>query len=273
MRTLDRTSELELDDGTFRITERIGNRVYLQNLGTGESSSSHIADLLPRFATPPPTASRPAHELDHLTDADRTHVDMWATHIEEMVSGLHPHFDAPRAEYDPAQTTMNERVAAKIVELRAFGHKTSRSSLFEKKKAYEAGGAAALIDGRKHKQVGKLDKADAALIATIASVVARRHNKSTVTESELHRLVEIELTVRYQDDAPEMPSKATLYRYFAAMYDGKHTGKATSRRSQAGTPNRTYGTSRRMLPGQEVQVDSTTFNVQVQTKTGPSGRC
>ncbi len=269
MLTLQRDTDLTLTDGTFRIVDRIGNQIHLQNLANGQYSTTHIGDLLPRLSALPAAPSVSPRVLDHLSEEDRNQVTMWKTHIEEMVSGDHPNFDTPRPQYDPKTTTLNERMAAKITELKGFGIKTSRSSLFEKKKAYETSGAAALLDRRKHKQVGKLDKADEKLIATISSVVAHRTLKSTVTESELHRLVNAEMTIRYQDDAPKPCSRATMYRYFNTMYGGNATAKATTRRSRAGTPNRTYGTSRRMLPGQEVQIDSTTLNVTVKTKSGP----
>jgi putative transposase len=268
MRTLDINQDLILDDGTFRVTDRAGNRVHLQNVSTGEYSTVHLGDLLPRLTELPPLTIATPRVLDHLSPADRQKVTMWATHIEEMVSGIHPEFEHARPQYDPAKTSLNERVAAKTAELKAFGIKASRSTLFEKKALFAAGGAAALLDGRAHKQVGKLDKANTRLIETITSVVARRVSASTVTESELHRLVEAELALRYGPEVT-VPSRATMYRYFEALFGKKHTGKATTRRSQAGTPDRTYGTSRRMLPGQEVQIDSTVMDVLVMTKKGP----
>ena len=269
MRTLDTSQDVVLDDGTFRVVDRVGNRIHLQDLSTGERSTVHLGDLLPRLTQVPPVTSRSPRVLDHLTDKDRHDVERWVIHIEEMVSGTHPEFPHGRPQYDPAKTSLNERVAAKSLELRGFGIKASRSTLFEKKAAYAEGGAAALVDGRIHKQMGKLDKANTELINTIVSVVTRRTNESTVTESELHRLVTIEYKLRCRDATATLPSRATMYRYFDALYHGKHVGKATSRRSQAGTPDRTYGTSRRMLPGQEVQIDSTRMDVFVETKKGP----
>lgn len=270
MRTLNTTEDLILDNGTFRVTDRVGNRIHLQNVSTGEHSCVHLGDLLPRLAELPALPAVSPRVLDHLSGEDRKKVETWAIHIEEMVSGKHPEFPRGRPQYDPTKTSLNERAAAKTLELKAFGIKASRSTLFEKKALFAAGGAAALIDGRIHKQVGKLDKANTKLIETIVSVVERRTDKSTVTESELHRLVKVEYTLRCAPNPPEkLPSTATMYRYFDALYQGRHVGKATSRRSQAGTPDRTYRTSRRMLPGQEVQIDSTQMDVFVMTKKGP----
>jgi putative transposase len=79
-----------------------------------------------------------------------------------------------------------------------------------------------------------------------------------------------ELTNTYKENAPEFVPEQTLYRYFKLLGKGKWvTGKATRRRSAANTPDRTYGGTRRLLPGEEVQVDSTPMDVMVMTSEGP----
>lgn len=268
MRTIETGADLVLDDGIFRVVERAGNRLHLQNQSTHQFSVMHIGDLLPRLACVPPVNPVSPRELDHLSETDRKEVEMWSVHLEEMVTGRHPQFDQVRPQYDPSTTTMNERVKAKSAEMAAFGIKASRATLYGKRALWEARGPAGLIDGRKHKKAGKLDRADGRLVDAIGSVVAAQANRSTVTEQRLHQLVEKELIIRYGADRPPLPSRATLYRYFQASTGGMHAAKATTRRSQDGTPDRTYGTRRRMLPGEEVQIDSTKLDVYVTTKTG-----
>jgi putative transposase len=267
---LNLEADLVLDTGTYRLIQRVGNDLHLQNRSSEERIKIHLGDLAPRLLELPPTPSAlNPRALDHLTTAQRAQVNMWATHIEEMISGRRPDLASARSQYDPTKTTLNQRVATKSLELEGFGISAKRSTLYEKKALYVAGGPAALLDGRANKRVGPLDRADVRLIETIVSVVSRRTQMSTITELALHKIVQAELIVRYGSGAPTLPSRATLYRYFGALYDGSHTAKATTRRSVAGTPNRTYGTSRRMIPGQEVQVDSTTMDVFVRTKSGP----
>lgn len=74
---------------------------------------------------------------------------LWSEHIEEIITGFHPRLSTPSPGYDPALTTQNERVEAKVLELRRAGESAPRATLLRKKKAFLEGGPAALIDGRK----------------------------------------------------------------------------------------------------------------------------
>ena len=271
MFTLNLNEDLELNDGNFRITSRLGNLLQLQHLATGEYSTMQVADLPARLKTlPVPDCEVSPHALTHLSKEDLHEVQLWATHLEEMTTGTRPGSDKPRPQYDPATTTLNKRVEAKVDELVGFGLKASRASLMRKKALYVAGGPAALIDRRKHQEVGPMDRADEALIEAIKAVIRSRAYKTTITKRGLHALASAELN-RDNTGAPKaLPSESTMYRYFETLDVDKHSmGTAAARRSRGNTPKRQFGGTRRFLPGQEVQVDSTPMDVLVQTKTGP----
>ena len=265
MRTLELGSELALMDGTFAVTGTSGSLIRLKDLSNGQETTNHLADLTARLLDPPVWVSDALpQELTELTPDERAELDLITRHLEEMTTGARRDHERPRPQYDPELTSLNERVEAKVNELRAARIPASRASLLRKKALYLSGGTAALIDRRKNKKVAKFDRADQAVIEAIAAVSARQANKSTITQSYLHELVHAELIARYREDAPPMPSRATLYRYCQALNKGKYTGgKATTRRSAANRKNRTYRTSRRMLPGHEVQVDSTPLDILV----------
>jgi putative transposase len=273
MYTLDISGDIALTDGTFRIIGGAGSLYRMQNLSTGVQTTEHLADIFPRLLEVPAWPTSTPRQLDSLEPRELADVQFWANHIEEMTSGVRPGHDSPRPQYDPAVTSLNERTNAKISELREQGQPACRSALLRKKTLYQTGGAAALIDRRTSKNVGKLDQADERVVDAIAEVAATYSNKSTVTESYLHTRVEKYLILQYGQDAPPLPSRASLYRYFKALTKGRHTtGKATTRRSAANTPkNRPYGTIRRLLPGEEVQVDSTPMEVMVRVKGVPGG--
>jgi putative transposase len=265
MSTIDIRNEISLTDGTFRIIGAAGSMYRLVNQATGVETSEHQADVFSRLVEVPAWPTHSARELDTLEAGERAFVELWAAHIEEMVTGERPGHNTPRPEYDPELTNLNERVQTKIVQLRNEGKPASRSALLRKKALWEIGGTAALIDRRLFKHIGKLDQADSRVIDAIAEVIADAADRSTVTQSYLHLQVRKILVGRM--DATEIPSKASFYRYFEAMDAGKYTtGKATTRRSAANTPDRRYGTTRTLLPGDEVQVDSTPMDVLVRVK-------
>jgi putative transposase len=265
MNTIAFDTDLKLTDGTYRVVGAAGGLLRLQNQGTGVHSTSHIAELLPRLVEPPVWAPVSPQELTGLPPAERKEVEEWAEHIEEMATGKRPGHDTPRPQYDPATTSSNERVDAKVEELKARGWPASPASLKRKKTLWQQGGAAALIDRRRNKKVGKLDRANEDVVDAIIAVAQREVKRSTKTQGRLHDLVEAELTKRFVDsEMPAMPSRATMYRHFNALTEGKHTtGKATTRRSLAKRPSRTYRSRRALLPGDEAQVDSTKLDMLV----------
>ena len=267
MYTVNINNELALTDGTYQIIGAAGSMYRLKNLATGTETTEHQADVFSRLVDVPAWSTVSPRQLDTLDPGERAFVELWAAHIEEMVTGERPGHDDPRAEYNPDITSLNERVDFKIAQLRAEGKPASRSALMRKKALWEAGGTAALIDRRAFKHVGKLDEADERVVDAIAEVIASTTNRSTVTESYLHMQVKKVLIRRHQLDRPALPSRATLYRYFKVMDEGKYTtGKATTRRSTANTPDRRYRATRVLLPGEEVQVDSTPMDVLVKVK-------
>ena len=271
MRTLDISGDIALIDGTFRVVSTAGSQLRLKNLATGEQSTIHLADLLPRLTEMPVLTSVSPRTLNAIPAPLVAKVDAMAAHLEEMITGRRPGHDTPRPEYDPATTSLNKRVEAKVVALRLLGIPASRASLLRKKKAFLEAGAAGVVDKRHIRQFPKFDRTDERVVQAICAVMARQANATTVTQSRLHRLVHEDLLQHHQgEDVPEMPSSATMYRHFEALGKKKYTtGKATSRRSAANAPKRTHGTALVLLPGEEVQVDSTKMDLLVRTKDGP----
>ena len=60
-----------------------------------------------------------------------------------------------------------------------------------------------------------------------------------------------------------------MYRYIDLLTKGKHTtGSASTRRSLENRPKRVFNTRTELLPGAEVQVDSTTLDILVKSPSG-----
>ncbi|WBM79117.1 DDE-type integrase/transposase/recombinase [Cryobacterium breve] len=188
-----------------------------------------------------------------------------------MVSGLRPNDpdQPPRPEYDPATTTLNQRIASKVEELQRMGLPASRATLIRKRRAYERGGLAALIDGRSLRKESPLDRADRRVIDTLTTLIGAETYDSTGTGRRLQDRLKAELLIAYPGQAVTVPSEATLYRYVGYLTKGKYTtGSAQTRRTAANTPKRPFGTARRMRPGQEVQIDSSPWDVLVRDEDG-----
>jgi hypothetical protein len=81
------------------------------------------------------------------------------------------------------------------------------------------------------------------------------------------------LTAQHGAGVVAMPSRATFYRLFDRLSQGRHTtGSARTRRSLANRPDGPFGELTACRPGELVQIDSTKLDVLVLLEEGVPGR-
>jgi transposase InsO family protein len=263
MRTLDLTASLELTDGNFRCVERIGNQLTLRDLLTGDYKTLHVAELTSRLLNPPPMVTVPTRSLEALAKDELDDITVLAAHLREVETGERPGFEAPRPEYDPATCTRVQRMNAKVDELQGTPFEMGFSTLKRKLAKLNESGSAALIDGRKQKTAGTFDNIDPRVYALMCSIVDSETNKATGTIARLIRTLERQVAESHPDEEI-LPSDATLRRRFAELGKGRYTtAKATSRRSRDNVPKRKHHKQVRLLPGEEVQIDTTKLDIEV----------
>ena len=269
MRTIDTTQPLELIDGIFLCVERIGNQLTLRNLTTGDYKNLHVAELTSRLLTPPAMVSLPERSLAALPKPEQEDLSTVAAHLREMETGERAGHDTPRPEYDPATRSLTHRMEAKAAELAGTEFEMSVPTLKRKLKAYRESGAAGLIDRRKQRTFERFDNVDERVYSVMCSIVDDQTNQATGTVARLIRTLGRRLDELYPTDEVPVPSDATLRRRFAELTKGRYTtGKATSRRSRDNTPKRVHKSTIRLLPGAEVQLDSTIMDIEVLGEDG-----
>ncbi|WP_329536750.1 hypothetical protein OG568_49885 (plasmid) [Streptomyces sp. NBC_01450] len=106
-------------------------------------------------------------------------------HVLEVITGLPPDTEEgtpPQPEYDPAWRTLTEREAAKVAELTAAGHRTSRRMFIRMRQRYEAEGLWGLVDGRSRKppaEVGSTGRVDNRVVEALTTALAGQHDLSS----------------------------------------------------------------------------------------------
>ena len=207
----------------------------------------------------------------------RQHVEQarwWETHIAEVVYGVPP--DArpgtrPRAGFDPAVTTMTGRERAKAAELAAAGHLVTAAMVKRRRQRWEAGGLRALADQRLARPSALFGRADPVVVEAVRTAIAEAEGSSSRTAKFIIWRAGQLLAAGHPGTA--MPSRATCYRLFGTLADGKHTtGSAATRRSLAGRPQGMLGQWEPQAPGELMQIDSTPLDVLVLLDDGVPGR-
>lgn len=273
MRTLDATETITLTDGDYAFVEKRAGFVRLRSLSSNDYLDLHVAELSRRVAGMPPAMPVAPFDLDNLPDTQREEILTWVGHLEEIITGTHPRRSEGRPEFDPALTTLTQRVERKVHELRIAGIDTSRSNVHRKLALYREHGPTALVDRRSLRQSAPLKHLDPRIHSALVDVIIDMKDKSTGTKTRVIKWTEAELLKRHGAEAPPLPSYPTMVRNINAIAAGRYlTGSARTRRSLGNRPHRTFKKQERILPGAEVQVDSTTMDVLIRTEDGKTTR-
>jgi len=264
MPTLNITAPIELDDGEYTFIEASAGLVKLRSTASGQYVTMHLAELSQRVVGLEPVPIADARLIGSLSDVQQLRTLDLSDHLREITTGEHPNLRQPRAQFDPATTTQEQRVQAKLLELEATPYKMARSTLMAKLSAFKQAGQTALIDGRSLTGKHSATHDRRQVIEALCDVIAAQRGESTGTTQRLIQLTQVELTLQHGADAPKLPSQRTMYRLIEHYTANKHTtGSAKTRRSLADRPNRPHAKHVQVLPGAEVQLDSTPLDVLV----------
>lgn len=201
----------------------------------------------------------------------------WEHHIVELMTGTAPDAgpDAlARPEYDPATRSLTQRERAKADELAAMGSENvSARTVKRKRLRYQAQGLAGLIDRRSDRERPVWGRGDPRVVSALRQSISEATSASTRTASfHMWRTRQI-LADQYGPSAPDMPARATFYRLFERLTDGRHTtGSARTRRSLANRPDPPFDQLTASRPGEVMEIDSTPFDVMVLLDHGVPGR-
>ena len=99
--------------------------------------------------------------------------------------------------------------------------------------------------------------------------LAEQTNRST--GSTTRAINQVSIQARETDT--KMPSRSTMFRLMRSLDRHRHTfGNATTRRTAANSPHRTYGHQTPTRPGELTEIDSTPLDQLVLFPDGSNGR-
>jgi putative transposase len=273
---------LSYDGQTWQVVAQDGPQLALKDIISGRIRKIGVAELLGDESFLPDVPDRlprldSAAVLETLDSVARERVLFLRRHVVEVLTGTLPTgLDDPdedssipiRPEYDP-KLPLKDRIAAKVSELSAASTPVGYRSLERYINAYRHDGVAGLVDGRMQRQSSPTGRIDPAVVSLLEDAVKGQTNISTGTRSRVIKQVSLEAT---QLGLP-LPSRSTLYRAVENLERSRHPfGNATTRRTQANRPDRTWGRQAPSRPGELTEVDSTPMDLMVIFPDGSTGR-
>lgn len=269
---------IQFDGDSWQVAAQDGATLALKSLSTGRVRKVPVADLLSDESYLQDSPDRlpdlaNARVLDTLPDAERARVEWLHRHVHEVLTGTPPptvEDEAPagRPEYAP-ELLLRDRMRAKLAELDAAGQTMTERQLYRHLAAYRAEGIAGLVDKRRLRLSTPAGRANPRVVELLEEEIAGQTNISTGTRSRAITRA----TLAAEREGIEVPSRATLYRILAKIERDRHAfGNATTRRTQANRPNRSYGRQAPARPGELVEIDSTPLDVMALFPDGSTGR-
>lgn len=123
--------------------------------------------------------------------------------------------------------------------------------------AFHANGVAGLLDHRRD-GTGRAPRVDPRVVGLLEVELDRQRDASTGTRSRVLRRLEW----KAKELELDLPSRSTMYRLIAELDRGRSSfGPATTRRSKALRPDRTFRRPPVTRPGELVEIDSTPLDV------------
>ncbi|MDV3245715.1 Mu transposase C-terminal domain-containing protein [Mycobacterium avium subsp. hominissuis] len=268
---------LQYDGDSWQVVAQDGPTLALKNLTTGRIRKVAVADMLGDDSYLPDSPDRlpnldAAAVLETLDPETRRRAEFLHHHVVEVLTGVPPVRDGgevePRPEYHP-RNLLGDRIEAKLAELRATGTPMSARTLQRHLAAYRRDGVAGLVDGRRIRESSPTGRIDPRLVSLLEAAIDGQTNLSTGTKSRVIAQVKREA----QQLGVPIPGRSTLYEALGSLHRSKHPfGNATTRRSQANRPDRSWGGQSPSRPGELVEIDSTPLDLMVVFPDGSAGR-
>ncbi|MET4705624.1 Mu transposase C-terminal domain-containing protein [Frigoribacterium sp. UYMn621] len=268
--TLDLHNTIQLDDGPYQFLERTGQLLRFRHLVDGtilDITATQIANRRVGTATPLPVSGL---TYDRLTRAQQAPVDIWRVHLTELTTGLHPAFKNPRPQY-ALDRPMGDRVASKVEELVAMKIKASQATIYRKLRRYAEDGPEGIVDGRVKRTYTLFAQVSEEVMASINYVLKQNTHQSTGTISRTIANVKAEIERSYGKDTP-IPTDPSFYRYIRLQDKGMTKSTARQRETAALRQDTTYRQNIRATPGEEVQIDTNTLDLDVFIGTDEKGK-
>ena len=207
-----------------------------------------------------------------------------ADHIIEVNQGW-VHGKPQNPDYDPETTTVSERQALKVAEFKnldpASGHpdaafaKVSEKAFQRWRTNYKKGGVGALMDKRKIRRSSSFGDQPQEIVDIVFKLITDRPDGYTPSQTGFYADVRRAIDTYNEDHDTnlELPSESTIKRMVKQLGKGRHVfGDAKTRRSANSSPFGEFVLSHEMRPGDQVQIDSTKFDLLGQTADGSARR-
>jgi transposase InsO family protein len=265
-----------LDDEQWEI-EAVANNVFsLRNTATGAMQNMSLAAISRRMNVPP-LFDRSLAETGKLMMADaikgeRERLETWTSRIQEIVDGKPHGADRYRLGYDPEQTNQTDRLMLMLKQLNDAGIKVGKRTLERYVSEFKKAGAAGLLDKRTTRKHHPLDGIAEEVLGCVDEMIADRRYKSSTPYTVQATTVTLMVKEQFPDRTFIIPKPDRLKAAIKEKTKGRDpAGPAKRRRTASNVPDWMFNGMAAIMPGSEVQIDSSRYDVRARKPDGAPG--
>ncbi len=264
---------LTFDDGRWEVVCVFENVFALRNIGTGAMKNMSLSEIS-KLVKAPLLFDRSLAETGKLEAGgqnERERLRLWVSRVQEIIYGKPEGADHYRAGYVPELTNQGQRLDLMVRQLNDAGIEVGKRTVERYVAEYKKHGPAGILDKRTIKKHHPLDNVPNAVLACIDAMIDDRMNKSSISlEAQATKVILLiqELPTR---DFP-MPGRARLIAAIKEKTKGRElSGGAKLRRTGSNAPDWTFQGMTAIMPGSEVQIDSSRYDVRARKPDGTIG--
>lgn len=211
-------------------------------------------------------------KLDVASKSERERLEEWIPRVQEVIEGKPEGAEDYRPGYHPELTTQGQRLDLMVRQLNDAGIRAGKRSLERYVAAYKDSGPAGLLDMRTTRNHHPLDGVHASVIDCIDAMIADRLYKASIPWKVQATNVILMVKEQFPDRDFLLPGRDRIIAAIKEKTKGRElSGGAKRRRTASNAPDWTFQGMAAIMPGSEVQIDNSKYDVRARKPDGRPG--
>lgn len=203
---------------------------------------------------------------------ERERLLLWVSRVQEVIHGKPDGAEHYRSGYDPQLTNQGQRLQLMVKQLNDAGIQVGKRTVERYVAQYKEYGPVGILDRRTIRKHHPLDGIDHHVLACIDAMIDDQINKSSISLKVQATLVILLVDKQFPNRDFLIPGRDKLTAAIKEKTKGRElSGGAKLRRTDSNAPDWMFHGMTAIMPGSEVQIDSSKYDVRARKPDGTIG--
>lgn len=265
---------LTLGGQRWEIQAFANNIFSLREITTGDMQNLSLS-AISRVMDVPPVFDRFLAETGKLevgSTTERERLDFWVPRVQEIIAGKPDGTDRYRPGYDPSLTNQGQRLELMVRQLNDAGVQIGKRTVERYVAEYKDSGPAGILDKRTIRKRHPFDGVHHSILGCIDAMIEDRTYKASIPWKVQATNVILLVKEQFPDRDFLLPGHDRMIAAIKEKTKGRElSGGSKRRRSDSNAPDWTFHGMVAIMPGSEVQIDNSKYDVRARRPNGTIG--